>query len=286
MDRPTDVIRQRSELGDWELATAAAHPALAGRVTRYAGYHERSPGVVRRREPATAGVVLVVSFGPTLRHIDPSDPTDPGRELAGFVAGPADGWSVTEYVGAQHGIQVDLSPIAAGRLLRVPIESLAGRPVRLEDVLERDAGALTERLAAAPGWEARFRELDSFLAPRAGDGRRIPAQVLHSFDRLQRTSGRVTVGALVTETGWSRRHLIARFREHLVLTPGSLARILRFRRALGLVEVGRIALAEIALTCGYYDQAHLDRDFRAFAGGPPTDYLARRVAGGPGVSAD
>jgi AraC-like DNA-binding protein len=203
---------------------------------------------------------------------------------ASWPARPTDGRSRS--TSASSTGSRSISRIAAGRLLRVPIESLAGRPVRIEDILVRESRALTERLTAAHGWEARFRELDSFLAPRAGDGWRVPAQVLYSFDRLQRTRGRITVGALVMETGWSRRHLIARFREHVGLTPGTLARILRFRRALGLVEVGRIGLAEIALACGYYDQAHLDRDFRAFAGGPPTDYLARRRTGGLGVSAD
>jgi transcriptional regulator GlxA family with amidase domain len=68
------------------------------------------------------------------------------------------------------------------------------------------------------------------------------------------------------------------------LTPGKLGRVLRFRRALRMVELGRDSLIDIAIACGYYDQAHLDRDFRTFAGGPPTDYLARRLPPGFGVS--
>ena len=82
----------------------------------------------------------------------------------------------------------------------------------------------------------------------------------------------MTVGALAAECGWSRRHLAERFRADLGLSPKTLARVLRFRRALRALERGDgTGLAAIAVDRGHYDQAHLNRDFRAFR---------RRAAGG------
>jgi AraC-like DNA-binding protein len=36
---------------------------------------------------------------------------------------------------------------------------------------------------------------------------------------------------------------------------------------------------EVALSCGYFDQAHFIHDFRAFSGINPTTYLRNRIHG-------
>ena len=91
--------------------------------------------------------------------------------------------------------------------------------------------------------------------------------------------------ALAEELGWSHRRLIARFREQVGLPPKIMGRILRFDRVTQLLlDVEGPRLAEVAYECGYYDQAHLNRDFRDFAGTTPGDYLARRLPQGGGVA--
>jgi AraC-like DNA-binding protein len=100
------------------------------------------------------------------------------------------------------------------------------------------------------------------------------------------THGAVEVGLLTEELGCSRRHLAARFREQVGIAPKALARILRFRRVLELIERDGVAgWADIAVRCGYYDQSHLNRDFRDFAGHTPSEYLARLLPNGGGLSA-
>ena len=129
---------------------------------------------------------------------------------------------------------------------------------------------LVERLSEAPGWRERFALLDTALLRRVAAGPEPAPEVAWTFRRLAAANGRLAIGPLAAEVGWSRRHLAARWRRDVGLGPKAVARILRFQRALRLVREGH-ALADAAYECGYADQPHLNRDFRALAGATPRE---------------
>ena len=124
------------------------------------------------------------------------------------------------------------------------------------------------------------------MTARAAGAPPPPTELSWAWGRLRASAGRTPIGGLATELGWSHRRLIARFRESIGLPPKALARVLRFERVAQLLQVAdEPRLARVALECGYYDQAHLNRDFRQFAGITPTEYLARRLPSAGGVGA-
>ena len=143
-------------------------------------------------------------------------------------------------------------------------------------MLGRRAAELEERLDAAPGWAARFALLDAVLARRLA-ATAPPPDLLRAWARLQATGGRVRIGALTDELGCSRRHLAARFREHVGVPPKTVARIVRFRHAIALLR-GGAEPAAAAHACGYADQPHLNREFRALAGATPITFVQDRAA--------
>ena len=96
--------------------------------------------------------------------------------------------------------------------------------------------------------------------------------------RLARSAGGVRITALAKEIGWSRKHLVDRFRSELGLAPKPIARMMRFHQACRLARDGaRGGWAGIAAESGYADQAHLAREFSTLAGESPTAW-ARRLA--------
>ena len=263
----------------WEWHSATPHPGLRGCVGSYTGYVERAAAPMRRLEVPFAGIPMIVSLGPSIL-ID-------GVRHGSFVGGLDDSVTITEYVGEQCGIELTLTPLGARRLLGLPMCELTRRVVALDDVLGADARRLAERLRDAPGWAERFALLDAVLLRRLAGAAPVAPELEHAWARLQASDGAVAIATLADEIGWSRRHLTARFSAEIGLAPKPVARILRFVRVTRTLRAGGgHGLADVAYACGYADQAHLNRDFRAFAGTTPTDYAARMLPGGAGVSGE
>jgi len=261
-------------------------PALRSKVLRYCGYVEPAGGGATRVQLSSGVVGLVVGFGSPVRVAYPCHPAGGSTaRVTSFVAGLHSVYAVVESPERQRGVQVDLTPLGAHMLLGVPMGALADRVVELEAVLGRFGARLAERLHEADNWQARFEVLDATLARRLAGAREPSPAISWAWRRLTETDGRLGIGALADELGASRQYLITRFREEIGVAPKLLARILRFQHGVSLLEADEeVSLARVAHVSGYHDQAHLNRDFRQFAGSTPTEFLARRMPDGTGVT--
>lgn len=267
------------------MAFRRPHPGLAGIVTgRYCGYAEDAVAPVQRREVATGGVTVILSFEQPLDLMEMSSSTSGGQRLTSFVAGIHEGYAVTRHDGDQLGVQVDLTPLGAARVLGAPRE-VANECVPLDALLGRFATELTDRLASAPGWGERFDLLDRVLLDRAAEGPEPDRAIMWAWDQLRRSHGQVPVHVLAEEIGWSRRHFGARFRAQVGLAPKPTARILRFRRATDLLASGPVrSIADLAAACGYADHSHLVREFHALGGCTPSQFVQSLMPAGGGVA--
>jgi AraC-like DNA-binding protein len=205
-------------------------PALRGVVHRAADFHERGRPL-RRLESPLAGVVLIVSLGPDM-EID-------GRATGSFVAGVWDRPTVTGHHGEQAGYQLYLDLIGARQVLGVPGSELANRLVALEDVLGRFAVELNERLADAPDARHRHAIAQRLLTSRMSEDFARAPEIDYALARLRATRGAAGIETLAAEIGWSRRHLAARFREAVGLSPKALGRLIRVEHAARRVRDGK-----------------------------------------------
>ncbi len=248
-----------------EIVTSAPDPRLRRFVTAYHGYRERTGGRLAREELPHAGVTVIVNLGPAL-EVD-------GARFASFAGGLYERPIPTAHAGEQAGLQLTLPAPAARMLLGLPLAELTERTVALDDLLGRAARELPERLLDLPAWRDRFALVDAFVARRLRDAAPPPAPVIHAWCRIVASGGRARVEDVAREIGWSRRHLAARVRTELGLPPKALARLVRFERVTAALRApDPPPLAALAALAGYADQAHLTREFRGFAGRPPSAY--------------
>ena len=130
-------------------------------------------------------------------------------------------------------------------------------------------------MQATTSWADRFRLLDEGLGRLVDPSRRPPAEVCHAWHLLRASHGTARVADVARTVGWSERHLAARFRTEIGLTPKAAARVIRFDRARRMIPA--TDGATVAAVCGYADQPHLVRDFVDFTGLTPSAWIAAEV---------
>ncbi|HKU42382.1 MAG TPA: helix-turn-helix domain-containing protein [Polyangiales bacterium] len=276
MAPPVRAQLYRGELGGvhWELATRPPARPLAAYVRDLQGYIERSAANVRRREFSGTAVVVIFEFEPRLRVYEHGESTRHARYPGGFVAGLDETYTWTEHAGYQAGIQLNLQPLAARRVFGLPLRELRGRVVCFEDLLPAQRG-LSEELAELSSWDARFDRVERFLTEQLSCAKPNDRAVSWALERIAAHGGQIDLEHLARELGYSHKHVIARFHDQVGITPKLWARIVRFerlRRELTTRGTPR-SWAELALACGYYDQAHLAREVKQFTGDTPRALL-------------
>lgn len=270
----SSVMREQEPGGTqaiWRQPDPRLRPFVEG---HYHGYAEHGATPALMRETPQAFIPVIINFGAAWRM---ANPLTPQRLIDSFLSGLDEHYTLVESSGWSSCVQANLTPLGARRILARPLSEIAHRVVGLEDIFGPAIGSLIEQLRAA-SWPQRFALLDRFLLGRIAGGTAVPGELDWAWQTLRRRHGQVPISGLAEELGWSHKRLIAGFRAEFGLTPRRAGRVMRFARVTDLLRTAALPRwAEIAADCGYYDQAHLNRDFRAFAGVTPTDYFAGLV---------
>jgi AraC-like DNA-binding protein len=277
--RPDDpditVFEHDSALGRWSLVLRRVHPALRGVVTQL--WHGAGRVAYQRdRILPRAQSYLLINLGPPQYMVLAGPPeirvAFDDIWFSGISEHPID----TE---APHGnvlLGVAFAARGAASLLPMPQAGLANRTGSFAELFGRGALELRERLLETGDVAGRLALVEDWLLDICVSGRHIHPLIDWATRRLAESGGRMRTAELARDAGVSRKHLAGLFRDQVGLAPKTLARIHRFQRALGALNVEcAVDWSELADRCGYYDQSHLIHDFRQFAGMSPADFARR-----------
>ena len=189
-----------------------------------------------------------------------------------FFVGQISGPMLLRPTGRTNTLGIRFQPHGASRLFRLPLDELSGRSVPLRDLspqLHRELSAVRD--LHTPTMQISF--VDRILQRRFVRSTNKGWLVEAAVREIIASGGTVETAALAGRLNVSLRQLQRRFKDEVGIGPKLLSRIQRFQRVFWALESSP-AWVDVAVQCGYFDQAHLINDFRYFAGDAPASLLS------------
>jgi AraC-like DNA-binding protein len=189
-------------------------------------------------------------------------------------------WSTYHIVEWPTNIQffgVHFKPGGAYPFLQLPLSELHNQVVSLDAIWGQYAAEIRERLYAAPTIQAGFALLERLLLARLCEAPNGLDIVQYAIAEIARHHGAQSIRALSEYVGISQNYLGAQFKRMVGVSPKELARFYRFAHVLRSIDPAQLVdWTLIAHQACFYDQSHFNKDFVAFTGYSPTDYLQLR----------
>ena len=195
-----------------------------------------------------------------------------------FVVGPMRRPIITTMSGSARLVAVRFLPGGARRFLPVPMRSLVDLTLPLEELLRPLAPELLEGVEECAGdTGAAIARLEGLLLRELGKTRGDDGIVGAAVGMIVASRGGITVRELERRLGTGKRRLERRFEEAIGLPPKLFARIMRFQHSTALLRSSAARdWHELLLLSGYFDQSHMIREYREFAGISPGAYIRER----------
>ncbi len=213
-------------------------------------------------------VELILNFGARFREHKEAGRSDlqPSRFVAGQMTQPV----LVAPTGPVQLLGIRFAPGGTLPFFPIPPGELTNTIAPLADVAGALDRELSGRLYDARGLPEKIGLVEALLIRQMRAKEEKGASLWNAISRIVSSGGQTSVDRLASDLGISGRQLERRFLSEVGLGPKLLCRILRFQQVFRAVERSDKNWAKIAADCGYYDQAHLIRDFRQFAGQTPS----------------
>lgn len=260
--------RVSGPLGDW-TAVQWAPPGLAGLVDRLWHFEGRTAHPRERVLPNGLFELIVHLRG---RYAIVREHGVERCSLMGVSGLQTQPFVVQAPADASTVLGILLTPAGAWRVFGLPLHELTTLDIALEDVVGPAADALADHCQAAPTPEDALRAAAAWLRTRMAAGPGVEPVVAWVADRIRHRRGDVAIGALREAAGLTTARLATLFRQQIGATPKVYARLHRFQHAVARLRDGRSSITDVALAAGYYDQPHLNAEFRELSGLTPAAF--------------
>jgi AraC-like DNA-binding protein len=267
---------------DWRFALTVYRflpsPALSASVEAFCFSEGEASLQTKERRLPDGRVALVINLGHEMLRVSHPEHADQFQSFhGGVLSGAHSQFSVLDTTTLVTTMYVCFKPGGVRPFLPMPATELTNQVVDLSRVFGTATFDLREQLQATQTNDDRVRILERFLLARLAWEQAPHPAVTFALASFQAGHKQRSISEVTAQLGLNPKRFIKLFEEAVGLTPKVFCRLLRFQEALRRITRGQpTQWADLALSCGYFDQAHFIHDFQAFAGLTPSAYLAQR----------
>ncbi len=158
---------------------------------------------------------------------------------------------------------------------KIPAHELTDQAPDVSDLWGSEGGRFVDRIQNdCLTTQSRIETVSDYLLHLLHRSLRDDHAINAAIGLIDCLKGCISVDSLARYLGMSCRHLERKFKERIGMTPKQLCRSTRFKYAYKQIEAShRNNWVDMALACGYYDQAHLINEFRYFTGTSPAEFF-------------
>lgn len=158
------------------------------------------------------------------------------------------------------------------------VSELTDRSMTVQEIWNEEGRSVENEMKLADTNEKRMAVMESFLLQRLAKSKKIHTEIGLCVDDIIASDGLITVDELSGKYHIGKRHLERKFLSHVGLSQKLFSRIVRFNKALQLINDKDFStFTNVAHEGGFYDQAHFIRDFKEFTGLNPKQYFSENL---------
>lgn len=248
------------------------HPSLRGLVKHYLILdHNVSKQHYRMFSDGNPGIVFHLK-DPLLEWNEGN--LIPKVQSMSFVYGQLTHYNTISANGHLNMIVVVLQPYSLFTHFHTSACELNDNSVPLEDLFGQQARDLEEQVITALTIDNAIWSIEKFLLKQTIQSSQLTTDIALAMDVIYQHQGIITIENLLATVPVTERQLERKFREYIGTTPKRFADIIKFQHLLKLLQKqpDKKKIAELIYKSGYYDQAHLNKNFRRMTGLTPTHY--------------
>lgn len=186
--------------------------------------------------------------------------------------------TMTTYIEDSYSDKIDMlgirfRPAGFTAFTKIPIYEFTDRRINLFLVESLFDESFYAELPSKETAEERIQYIESYFIRNLKNIFQPESQIVYAVGLIRQTKGQLSLAEVASKSCLSLRHFERKFKATIGISPKTFSKITKFKHTISYLEkYSNANLLDVAINCGYYDQAHLIKDFKSLSGNAPSHF--------------